>query len=109
MVYEASLNEVEANKLFGSASKAELPTFTFYIHEFYKKVVKVKNLALDLDKTAALATTDDIAFDSLEAAALATKDVEIIRDYWFSDRGLVSICSAIAAGISILVTTVLIY
>ena len=66
-------------------------------------------MAIDLKKTAALPKADEIAFDSLAAAALATKDVEIIREYWLSDRGLVSICSAIIAGISGLVTVILIY
>ena len=42
-------------------------------------------------------------------AALATNDVEIVRQYWSTDRGLVNICSAIAAGLSILVTSVLVY
>ena len=40
---------------------------------------------------------------------MATKDVEIIKDYWLSDRELVSVCSAIVAGISVLVTIILIY
>ena len=66
-------------------------------------------MALDLDKTTELAKTDEIVFDSLAAAALATNDVEIVRQYWFTDRGLVGICSAIAAGLSILVNSVLVY
>ena len=66
-------------------------------------------MALDLDKTAELTKTDEIVFDSLAAAALATNDVEIVRQYWFSDRGLVTICSAIAAGLSILVASILVY
>ena len=62
-------------------------------------------MALDFDKTAELTKTDEIVFDSLAAAALATNDVEIVRQYWSSDRGLITICSAIAAGLSILVTS----
>ena len=79
---EASLNGIQVDKVFKSAPKIELPAFKFYTNELDKKVVKDKNLALDLEKTAALAKTDEIAFDSLAAAALATKNVEIIRAYW---------------------------
>ena len=60
-------------------------------------------------KKAALTKTDEIAFDSQAAAALATKAVEIIRENLLTDRDLVCICSAIAAIFSILVTVVLIY
>ena len=108
MLHEALLKGVEADKVFKKAPQIELPTFKFYTHELDKKVVKDKALALDLKKTAALTKADEIAFDSLAAAALATKDVEIIREYWLSDRGLVSIRSAIIAGISVLVTVILI-
>ena len=51
-------------------------------------MVQDKALALDLEKTAALTKADEIAFDSVAAAALATMDVEIIKEYWLSDRGL---------------------
>ena len=60
--------------------------------------MKEKTLALDLQQTAELAKTDEIAFDSLAAAALDTQDVAIIRQFWFTDLGLVSICSAICSG-----------
>ena len=72
-------------------------------------MVQDKALALDLEKTAGLTKADEIAFDSLAAAALATKDVEIIKEYWLSDRGLVSIISAIIARISVVATIILIY
>ena len=104
-----SLNGIQADKVFKSTPKIELPVLKFYINELDKKVVKNKSLALDLKKTAALAKTDEIAFDSLAAAALATNDVEIIRAYWWTDRGLVTICSAVTACIYISITTVLIF
>ena len=106
---ETSLNGVEANRVFKIAPKLELPSFKFYTHDLDKKVVKDKTLAIDLDKTAELTKTDETVFDSLTEAALATNDVEIVRQYWSSDRGLVAICSAIAAGLSILVTAILVY
>ena len=109
MLDETSLNGVEANRVFNSAPKLELASFKFYTHDLDKKVVNDKTLALDLDKTEELAKTNEIVFDSLVAAALATNDVEIVRQYWSTDRGLVTICSAIAAGVSILVTSVLVY
>ena len=95
MTDEASIDGVEADTVFKRVQKLELPPFKFYTHELDKKVVKNKALALDLErKTAALAKADEITFDTLAAAALATKDVEIIREYLLTDRGLVSIYSA---------------
>ena len=49
---EMSLNDVEANIVFKSATKLELPTLKCYTHDVDKKVVKDKSFAVALDKTA---------------------------------------------------------
>ena len=64
---EASLNGIQANKVFKSTPKIEFRVFKCYTSELDKKVVMDNNLTLDLEKTAALAKTNEIAFDSLAA------------------------------------------
>ena len=99
---------VEANRVFKSAPKLGLPSFKFYTHDLNKRLLRIKRWLLTLIKRHNWRKQTKL-FDSLAAAALATNAVEIVRQYWFTDRSLVTICSTIAAGLSILVTSILVY